>query len=390
MKKHIIVLLILTFGILVLGEQLFAIPAFARKYSMSCSTCHNPFPRLKAYGDEFAANGFVLKDKDAPRYTQKTGDDTLSLIRDFPIALRLEGHMVYNQSNREKVDFGTPYLAKLLTGGSLAKNLSYYLYFYMSERGDVVGIEDAFLLFNDVFGTGISVTVGQFQVSDPLFKRELRLTFEDYEIYRLRPGASSINLTYDRGIILGYDFEKGPGIVVEVLNGNGLPEADGFRTFDSDKYKNLMARVTQDFGDALRIGAFGYLGKEAPNGVVNKVWMAGADATIAFGDKFELNAQIVARSDDNPFFRGVASEVDTLGGFAEMIFMPHGDGSPWYLVGLVNWIDSEQDALDYQSAGGHIGIMLRRNIRMVAEATYIFKGPFGKHLRAGIGFISAF
>ena len=390
MKKHIVVLLVLLFALLVCGEQLFAIPAFARKYSMSCSTCHNPFPRLKAYGDEFAENGFVLKDKDAPRYTQKTGDDKLSLIRDFPIALRLEGHMVYNQANREKVDFATPYLAKLLTGGSLAKNLSYYLYFYMSERGEVAGIEDAFLMFNNVFGTGISVTVGQFQVSDPLFKRELRLTYEDYEIYRLSPGASSINLAYDRGIMLGYDFEKGPGIVLEILNGNGLPEADGFRTFDSDKYKNLMARVSQDFGDAFRIGAFGYLGKEAPNGTVNEVWIAGADATLAFGENLELNVQVVARHDDNPFFRAVASEVDTLGGFAELIFLPYGDGSPWYVVGLVNLIDSEQNNLDYQSAGGHIGIMLRRNIRMVAEATYIFKGPFGKHLRAGIGFISAF
>ena len=60
-----------------------AIPAFARKYSMSCTTCHAPFPAFKPYGDEFAGNGFVLKDKDAPRYTVETGDDNLALIRDF-------------------------------------------------------------------------------------------------------------------------------------------------------------------------------------------------------------------------------------------------------------------------------------------------------------------
>ncbi len=391
MKKLSVVLLVWVFGILALGEQLFAIPAFARKYQMSCSTCHNPFPRLKAYGNEFAANGFVLKDKDAPRYVQDTGDDKLSLIRDFPIALRLEGHIVYNQSNLKKLDFGTPYLAKLLTGGSLTKNLGYYLYFYMSERGEVVGIEDAFLMFGNVFGTGISVTVGQFQVSDPLFKRELRLTFEDYEIYRTRPGASAVNLTYDRGIMMAYDFEKGPGIVLEVLNGSGIPQSDAFRTFDSDKYKNLMVRVTQDFGPGVRIGAFGYLGKEAPIGVSNDVWILGADVTLSFGAKFVLNAQFVERRDDNPFFRVVApSEVKTHGGFAELIFMPHGDGSPWYLVGLANWVDSDQDALDYQSAGAHLGIILRRNVRLVTEFTYIFKGSFDKHLRAGIGFVTAF
>ncbi|MCK7528382.1 MAG: hypothetical protein MZV64_67865 [Ignavibacteriales bacterium] len=49
-------------------------PAFARKYSMSCKTCHAPFPKLKPYGEEFAGNGFVIKDKDTPRYTIDTGD----------------------------------------------------------------------------------------------------------------------------------------------------------------------------------------------------------------------------------------------------------------------------------------------------------------------------
>lgn len=35
-----------------------AIPAFARKYGASCSLCHAPFPRLTAFGERFAANGF--------------------------------------------------------------------------------------------------------------------------------------------------------------------------------------------------------------------------------------------------------------------------------------------------------------------------------------------
>ena len=38
--------------------ELLAIPAFARKYNTTCKTCHSPFPYLKPYGDEFAANGF--------------------------------------------------------------------------------------------------------------------------------------------------------------------------------------------------------------------------------------------------------------------------------------------------------------------------------------------
>src|SRR3989339_1801974 len=76
----------------------YAIPAFARKYNMTCKTCHSPFPKLKAYGDEFAGNGFTLAAQDAPRYYVETGDNELSLIRDLPLALRLEGYLTYNNS----------------------------------------------------------------------------------------------------------------------------------------------------------------------------------------------------------------------------------------------------------------------------------------------------
>ena len=51
---------------------------------------------------------FSLTDKDAPRYYVETGDDKLSLIRDFPLAVRLEGYVTYNQGNTEQSDFTTP------------------------------------------------------------------------------------------------------------------------------------------------------------------------------------------------------------------------------------------------------------------------------------------
>ena len=103
----------------ILATDLLAIPAFARKYNMSCKTCHEPFPKLKPYGNEFAGNGFQLKDKDAPRYYVDTGDDYLSLIRDVPLAMRLEGYVTYNQGNAEQPDFTAPIVFKLLSGGAM-------------------------------------------------------------------------------------------------------------------------------------------------------------------------------------------------------------------------------------------------------------------------------
>ena len=390
MKKAILTC-ILTFFVLGATDILNGMPAFARKYQMSCKPCHSPFPRLKPYGAEFAANGFALKDKEAPRYAADTGDAELSLIRNLPFALRLEGFATFNSGNGKSLDLAAPYLIKLLSGGELFRNVSYYFYFFFSERGKIAGLEDAFVMFNDVAGD-LDVIVGQFQVADPLFKGELRLTYENYRIYKSRPGLSGIDLTYDRGVMLTYGFKGGPDLSLEVLNGSGIgdSEANPGGRFDADKYKNVMGRISQDIGENFRVGAFGYVGKEAgATGPANAMWMAGADLSWTTPN-LELNLQYVERRDDNPFFQVQWPEVATRGGFAELIVLPRGDDSQWYGAGLLNWVDSDQDSLDYVSATLHGGWMLRRNFRLVGEITYTFASSSGEYPRLGIGLVAAF
>ena len=393
MRKTILVFVSILMLLQAAAVRLEAIPAFARKYQMTCKTCHSPFPKLKDYGEEFAGNGFVIKDKDAPRYYVDTGDDFLSLLRDLPIALRLEGFVTYNNANSQQLDFTSPYLLKFLSGGAITKNIAYYFYFFFSERGEVAGIEDAFIMFNDLFGSDLDFYIGQFQVSDPLFKRELRLSFEDYQIYKAAPGDSQANLTYDRGIMFTYGLPSNTDITVEILNGTGIGEANPLRNFDSDKYKNLAFRVSQDMGDAFRLGGFAYLGKEAPDNISNSMWMLAADATVSI-KPLEFNLQYLERRDDNPFFAAPdlapAEKVKTRGGFAELIYLPKGDDSRWYLLGLLNWVDSDTSELDYGSATFHYGRLLRRNIRATVELTYAFKSVYDKHVRMAVGLITGF
>ncbi len=382
MKKTIIfsvLLMILT------SHSIYAIPAFARKYNMTCKTCHSPFPKLQAYGDEFAGNGFVLKDQDAPRYFVETGDEKLSLIRDLPLAIRVEGHLTFNEDKSEQSDFKSPLIFKLMSGGTIFKDVSYYAY-YILEEGDAGKLEDAFIMFNNLFGSGLAFSIGQFQVSDPLFKRELRLTRDDYYIYKVKVGSSNVNLTYDRGIMLNYGFETGTDITFEIVNGNGIGlPANG--NFDNDKHKNFMGRISQDVNKHLRIGGFGYLGKEETNDVVNDLWMVGPDATISF-DPLELNVQYVERRDKDPFFFGPAViEIKTRGAFAELIYKPDGDNSDWYAVGLYNWVESNIGALDKKTGSAHLGYVLARNIRLVGEYIHNFTDEYGKF---SLGFVSAF
>jgi len=391
--KNTFTLTVLTFIIFTfLASDVIAIPAFARKYNMTCKTCHSPFPTLKAYGDEFAGNGFQLKDKDAPRYYVETGDEELSLIRDIPLALRLEGYVTYNAQNSELSDFTAPWLLKLLSGGAITKDVAYYFYFFFSERGDVAGVEDAFLMFNDLFSTELDFMIGQYQVSDPLFKRELRLTFDDYMIYTVRPGYSNINLTYDRGVMFNYGLDIGTNINVQVLNGTGIGGATSFRTFDKDKYKNVFAAISQDIGEHFRLGVSGYYGNELIDNpdtaftATNELLMAGVDASVALGP-LELNVQYIERRDKNPYAFIESEELKSRGGFGELIFRPDGDESKWYGVILYNNVFSDDKSVEWESAAFHLGYLLRRNIRLVGEYSYNIKDEFG---RIGVGFIAAF
>ncbi len=385
MKNLISISLLTVFAVTLIGAALFvqteeadAIPAFARKYRMTCTTCHSPTPRLKAYGDDFAGNGFVLADEDAPRYYVPTGDENLDLIRDLPLAVRMEGYIRHNTAHGREAEFSYPYIFKLLSGGSLTDGIAYYFYFYISEHGEVAGVEDAYIMFNNLFGSELDIYLGQFQVSDPLFKRELRLGYEDYEIYKIQPDESRIDLTYDRGVMITYGFETGTDVILEVVNGNGIGEADDLRLFDDDKYKAGALRVTQDIGEYFRLGAFGYYGKEQglggagvdPGTGINEVTMLAGDASIAVGNA-ELNLQYLHRTDENPNFSSSGGpEVKMQGGMAELIWLPQGDRSKLYLMGLYNYIEEVDAETMYNTLTGHVGYMIRTNIRAFIENTY--------------------
>jgi hypothetical protein len=389
-------LLAVTILLVIPPDQANAIPAFARKYQISCQVCHSPaMPRLKAFGDDFAGDGFRMTDYESPRHFINTGDDRLSLFRELPLAFRMDGHATFNFNGEGSVDFAAPFVLKIISGGELSDKLSYYFYFLMNERGHIAGLEDAFLMYRDLVGTGINIYMGQFAVSDPMFKGELRYTLENYKIYSTSPGESTIDLKYDRGILLDKGFSTGTSVVFEVVSGAGLTEADKAFVFDKDKYKNMLLKVTQDIGDYVSLGFFGYTGKEvlqnSTGDFVNAVKMYGPDLVLDFNEKLIIGLQYVWRTDSDVYIDPewpMSEDLMTQGGFAEVIFSPKGDMSTWYLTGLLNWVESDLDILDYRSATFHAGYLIRRNVRLVTEYTRVFSGsPYGK---LSAGFVSAF
>ncbi len=377
-----------------------AIPAFARRHRVSCSTCHAPFPKLKDFGDEFAGNGFAIPEDDRDRDYVKAGDDLLRLNRDFPIALRFDLYGVYETGTVTEYDLQLPWGVKLLSGGTLYRNIGYYIYFYMSERGEVVGLEDAYLHFNNLGGSEFDIMLGQFQTSDPLMKRELRLTFEDYVIYKSRIGLSRINLAYDRGAMLTYGLtSSGTDLVGQIVNGSGLEAADDdTKKFDNDKYKNFGFRVNQAIADVMSVGAYLYWGKErlqsaeedTGSGALladdfekvivefdNEVTYWGIDFNIPAGP-VEMTAQYLMRHDTRPIYysdemtpegQPDVRDKNTSGIIAEFIYAPQLDRSRYYFTLLYNGVDSDLDEYDYQTLTFSATYLVARNLRLLGEYT---------------------
>ena len=69
--KRIGTQLLLGAALLMVVRPAHAIPAFARKYGLPCSACHEAWPMLNNFGQTFKDNGYQLgNDRDAPIYQQ--------------------------------------------------------------------------------------------------------------------------------------------------------------------------------------------------------------------------------------------------------------------------------------------------------------------------------
>jgi len=229
-------------------------------------------------------------------------------------------------------DLQSPYFIKLLSGAPLTDHINAYFYGIFAEKGEnsEVLIEDAWLRHDDVFGTGIEATLGQFQVSDLMFPREVRLPFQDYIPYRMA------GITYERGLLL----ERGVGPVdlgLGFVNGNGIKEsrnltASGFNrsdhSFDNDDRKAVFGRIGTDIA-GVGVGLFGYTGAQ-PNGFQQEA------ANINGGiPDHEASKDIVG--------------LDLSGKFTSNVY--------WHAQGLYNrWDDFLENGEDYSWSGAFAGV----------------------------------
>ena len=403
-----------------------AMPAFAREYGISCNVCHAAYPRLNSFGQQFLSD-MNYRLPNWPDHTVETGDDMLRLPKQVPLALRVQAYIQGRDSEvldvetgevtaDSSLDFQAPYLIKLLSSAPLSDHITYYFYAIFAEKGGngEVIVEDAWISHDDMFGTGIGMQLGQFQLSDLMFPRETRLTFQDFMVYRMA------GVTYDRGILFGTNL--GPlGLDIGFSNGNGIEQnytinSPGYKRpdhmFDNDTGKSVFGRIGGTLG-GVNIGLFGLSGKQrnatGPAGMdsgdrdTDKL-SAGVDLSGTIGTRWHLFGQVLWNRWDDFLDPGVTYEWN--GGFAGVDYI-HSD--KWAFSALVNYTDAGDfdntdtvyEGIDMQTVTFTASYYFMRNVKGIIEVnadllstkdqdgTY-FTGHLDKDNYILIGFDAAF
>ena len=122
-------------------------------------------------------------------------------MRDLPFAVRIDGYASWKQDAARRTSNGhgcsSSCRGTRSTTHLVLRLLTHRERRHARARGRMAAVQLA-------AEVPINLTVGQFQVCDPIFKRELRLERFDYDIFHTRVGASPMTLTYDRGVMAAW------------------------------------------------------------------------------------------------------------------------------------------------------------------------------------------
>src|ERR1700719_4065906 len=181
--------------VLVLGsfQNAHALPAFARKYGLRCSACHESWPMLNYFGQKFKDNGYqLMNDRDAPIW-QNPGYWPVT-FRILPIWHRVStGKVAVDQgSGISRITTSGFDISGLdfHTGGTLEKNFSFYV-LPSSDATASFHFETVMARLDNLFGSPwLNLKLGKFELDNLLSeKRILTLTGNGgiYQLYHFTP-----------------------------------------------------------------------------------------------------------------------------------------------------------------------------------------------------------
>jgi len=320
-----------------------ALPAFARKYGMRCSACHETWPILNNFGLKFRDNGYqMMNDRDSPVW-QNPSYWPVS-FRITPIWHRLSGLDEVDTYAKEKVSgsqvqritssgFDVSGL-DFHTGGTLDKNISFYV-LPSSDPTAAFHFETVMGRFDNILGSSwLNIKMGRFELNNLLSeKRMVGLTGNGgiYQTYHFIPvgdgnifgqmGDNQLGMEY-MGHSVG-DQTRVSAALLSSSDGNvnlitGANSYSGFFTFDQGIDTGKLG--------VQRLGAYGFVGEAATyyrtsagvpipgSGIGNKsFYRIGFIGQFYFGPHFDVNL-VTQHGEDNAWFgQGFGNAIATNG-----------------------------------------------------------------------------
>src|SRR5580692_2189339 len=153
------------------------IPAFARKYGLPCSACHEAWPMLNNFGQTFKDNGYQLGNgRDAPIYQEPSY---------WPIMFRTTAVWHRENNNRQAVDIVPGSAASgqmeasvttsgfdlggvdVITAGTLYQNISFFIQPFIGNNS--IDLEQAWARFDNLAGSRwLNLKIGRFELDEPI------------------------------------------------------------------------------------------------------------------------------------------------------------------------------------------------------------------------------
>jgi hypothetical protein len=199
-KHFLTAALIAVFLVLSSSQNANALPAFARKYGLRCSACHESWPMLNYFGQKFKDNGYqLMNDRDAPIW-QNPGYWPVT-FRIIPVWHRVSTGKVavdtysggtVNGAAVQRVTSSGFDISGLdfHTGGTLEKNFSFFV-LPSSDNTGAFHFETVMARLDNLFGSPwLNIKLGKFELDNLLSeKRILTLTGNGgiYQLYHFVP-----------------------------------------------------------------------------------------------------------------------------------------------------------------------------------------------------------
>ena len=242
-------------GLILAATDVLAVPAFARRYEVNCSFCHQIFPKLNRMGERFKERGFRLENEDK--------FEGSAWIKSAPISGRLEGTR-YLPEGREGRNVG--YL-KVLSAGNLGSKVSYWVddaWLRSSGEGTHVKPDNAWVRVDFKAPEKFYLKAGRFELDLPVTQTRTPHLLP-YPLYGTNVGLEWDSIgQYQDGLEIGGAFGT-THLSLAVVKGRNNPAvvdlAEASGVGDPDKFDaNIFLRASRRMARS-RLGAFAYVGR---------------------------------------------------------------------------------------------------------------------------------